>query len=63
MKKEHVQAIIAFIAPFIAIWMAFICTGFAFTPKEVFTNDMFWTFSVAYWLIFFPIILFVIFDN
>lgn len=63
MTKQQIQAIIAFIAPFIVVWMAFICTGFAFTPKDVFTNDLFWTFSVVYWVIFYPILLFAIFDN
>jgi hypothetical protein len=63
MTKQHVQAIIAFIAPFLVIWTAFVFTGFAFTPKDVFTNDLFWTFSVVYWVIFYPILLFAIFDN
>lgn len=39
--------------PFILVWMFYIATGFAFSPKEdVFNSHTFWGFSIMYWLVF-----------
>lgn len=39
--------------PFILVWMFYIATGFAFSPKEdVFNTHTFWGFSTIYWLVF-----------
>lgn len=37
--------------PFIIVWISFICTAFAFNPREVFQGTTFWALSVFYWLV------------
>lgn len=39
-----------FVVPFIIIWVAYLLTGFSFSPQEVFNNGMFWVLSVIYWV-------------
>lgn len=58
MKKTTVLCLTACI-PFILVWVSFVLTGFAFNPREVFQGNMFWFFSVIYWLVWlmmFPLI-------
>jgi hypothetical protein len=39
--------------PFILIWMFYVATGFAFSPKEdVFNTYTFWGISCIYWFVF-----------
>ena len=61
MKKISIS-LLALIAPFLLVWLVFICTGGAFVPKEVFITGQFWTLSIFYWIIFFPILLISIND-
>lgn len=37
--------------PFLLVWAAFILTGFAFNPQQIFTNGSFWGVSVIYWFL------------
>jgi hypothetical protein len=35
--------------PFLLVWIAFLMTGFSFTPREVFQSSAFWCISFLYW--------------
>jgi hypothetical protein len=63
MKQKISFSLLALVAPFLLVWLAFICTAGAFVVKEVFNDGMFWTLSIYYWIIFFPILLIAINDN
>jgi hypothetical protein len=39
------------ILPFLLVWIAFLMTGFSFTPREVFQSNGFWFFSSIYWML------------
>ena len=51
-----VRVLLVLLVPFLAVWVAFIATGFAFYPKNIFTSDVFWGFSAMYWIFICPII-------
>lgn len=63
MKKKIIFNVLALVAPFLLVWLAFICTGGAFVIKEIFVSGQFWTLSIFYWIIFFPILLICINDK
>jgi len=46
--------------PFLLVWMAFILTGFAFNPYDVFRDGNFWAVSIIYWFMFVCLIGFII---
>ncbi len=50
-RRMWTVVFITAIIPFLLVWIAFLMTGFSFTPHEVFQSEMFWGFSVFYWLI------------
>lgn len=61
MKKISVS-LLALVAPFLLVWLAFICTGGAFVPKEVFVTGEFWALCIFYWMTFYPFLLISIND-
>jgi hypothetical protein len=61
--KKAALFLLAIITPFLLVWIVFVCTGCAFVPKDVFTDGMFWTLSIFYWIIFCPALLIAINDN
>jgi hypothetical protein len=50
MKKTTVFCLTACV-PFILVWVSFVLTGFAFSPRQVFQGGMFWGLSVMYWFV------------
>lgn len=48
MKKITYYTVIVLL-PFLIVWIAFIMTGFSFSPREVFQRESFWGLSVLYW--------------
>lgn len=59
MKRLYIALIFAAL-PFLLVWAAFLLTGFAFSPHEVFQNNSFWGFSVLYWFFYLCLIGFVL---
>jgi len=51
MKKACVLTMLLGLLPFLLVWVAFIFTGFAFSPKDVFQNGIFWVISCSYWVL------------
>ena len=50
MKKFSIFCSTACI-PFFLVWIAFILTGFSFTPKDIFQSGGFWFVSGIYWFL------------
>lgn len=49
--KQWIGYIIAYLIPFIAVWVAWIMTAFSFDIRMVFSDGNFWGISVCYWVI------------
>lgn len=56
------RALLVLLIPFLTIWVTFLATGFAFNPRDIFTSNVFWGFSIIYWTFLCPVI-FVIFEH
>lgn len=49
-RRMWTVVFITAIIPFLLVWIAFLMTGFSFTPREVFQSSAFWGFSGFYWI-------------
>lgn len=48
-RRMWTVVLISAIIPFLLVWVAFLMTGFSFSPHEVFQATAFWGFSSFYW--------------
>ena len=51
-----VQSILAFILPYIVIFICWLCSGLAFDYREVVNSLEFYCCAVVYWIFVFPLI-------
>jgi uncharacterized membrane protein len=40
-----------YLLPFIAVWIAWICTAMSFDARAVFNEEAFWGISMFYWFV------------
>ena len=63
MKKIRIKVfVLTMLAPFLAVWIAWIMTAFSFEVRDVFQEGAFWGISLVYYFIWLCLIGMVIDD-